>query len=70
MDIGDRNGGNEVMLGRYGVKERNVERQIVVDFVKRMQMVVVDRYFKIRVEYRVTREWCTQMDYILCSTGW
>ncbi|KAJ8381270.1 hypothetical protein SKAU_G00020480 [Synaphobranchus kaupii] len=38
---------------RYGVKERNVEGQMVVDFAKRMEMAVVNTYFKKREEHRV-----------------
>ncbi len=45
-DIGEGNKGDEEVIGRYGVKERNVEGQIVVDFAKKMEMAVVNRYFK------------------------
>ncbi|MDM5112198.1 hypothetical protein, partial [Aeromonas caviae] len=56
------------MLGRYGVKERNAKVQMVVDFAKRMEMAVVNTYFKKREEHRVTYKSggrCTQVDYIL-----
>ncbi|KAF7704909.1 hypothetical protein HF521_020195, partial [Silurus meridionalis] len=55
--------------GRYGFKERNVEGQIVVDFAKRMEMAVVNTYFKKKEEHRVTNKSggrCTQVDYVLC----
>lgn len=34
---GEGNRGVEVVLGRYDVKERNAEGQMVVGFVKRMK---------------------------------
>lgn len=40
------------MWGRYGVKERNVDEQSVVDFAKRMEMAVVNTYFKKRKGHR------------------
>lgn len=42
------------MWGRYGVKEGNVDEQSVVEFAKRMEMAVVNTYFKKRKEHRVT----------------
>ncbi|KAK3557311.1 hypothetical protein QTP70_026610 [Hemibagrus guttatus] len=45
--------GTEVM-GKFGVKERNLEGQMVVDFTKRMDMAVVNTYFQKREEHRVT----------------
>lgn len=46
-------------MGRYDVKERNAEGQMVVDFVKRI--AVANGYFKKRDEFRVTylEEWRT-----------
>ncbi|KAK3518259.1 hypothetical protein QTP70_035193 [Hemibagrus guttatus] len=38
----------------FGVKERNLEGQMVVDFDKRMDMAVVNTYFQKREEHRVT----------------
>ncbi|KAK3565745.1 hypothetical protein QTP86_015006 [Hemibagrus guttatus] len=40
--------------GKFGVKERNLEGQMVVDFAKRMDMAVVNTYFQKREEHRVT----------------
>ncbi|KAK3556032.1 hypothetical protein QTP70_000727 [Hemibagrus guttatus] len=42
-DIGD-----EEVMGKFGVKERNLEVQMVVDFAKRMDMAVVSTYFQKR----------------------
>ncbi|KAK3507717.1 hypothetical protein QTP70_034820 [Hemibagrus guttatus] len=48
---GDR--GDEEVMGKFGVKERNLEGQTVVDFAKRMDMSVVNTYFQKREEHRV-----------------
>ena len=44
--VGEGNRGNENIMGRYGDKARNAEGQMVVDFVTRMEMAVLDTYFK------------------------
>ena len=41
-------------MGRYGDKARNAEGQMVVDFATRMEMAVVNTYFKKREEHMVT----------------
>ncbi|KAK3539337.1 hypothetical protein QTP70_001209 [Hemibagrus guttatus] len=52
--VGEENTGDEEVMGKFGVKERNLEGQMVVDFAKRMDMGVVNTYFQKREEHRVT----------------
>ncbi|KAK3539551.1 hypothetical protein QTP70_010289 [Hemibagrus guttatus] len=59
-------------MGKFGVRERNLEGQMVVDFAKRMDMAVVNTYFQKREEHSVTYKSggrSTQVDYILCRRG-
>ncbi|KAK3508090.1 hypothetical protein QTP70_013444 [Hemibagrus guttatus] len=70
--VGEGNTGYEEVMGKFGVKERNLEGQMVVDFAKRMDMGVVNTYFQKREEHRVTYKSGgrrTQVDYILCRRG-
>ncbi|KAK3511370.1 hypothetical protein QTP70_005295 [Hemibagrus guttatus] len=70
--VGEGNTGDEEVMGKFGVKERNLEGQMVVDFAKRMDMGVVNTYFHKREEHRVTYKSggrSTQVDYILCRRG-
>ncbi|KAK3516274.1 hypothetical protein QTP70_008651 [Hemibagrus guttatus] len=46
--VGEGNTGDEEVMGKFGVKERNLEGQMVVDFAKRMDMAVVNTYFQKR----------------------
>lgn len=39
------------MVGRYGVKKRNGEAGMVVEFVKMVEMPVVNTYFRKREEH-------------------
>ncbi|KAK3534605.1 hypothetical protein QTP86_016752 [Hemibagrus guttatus] len=67
--VGEGNTGDEEVMGKFGVKERNLEGQMVVDFAKRMDMAVDNTYFQKREEHRVTYKSGgrrTQVDYILC----
>ncbi|KAK3549337.1 hypothetical protein QTP70_034555, partial [Hemibagrus guttatus] len=52
--VGEGNTGNEEVMGKFRVKKRNLEGQVVMNFVKRMDMAVVNTYFQKREEHRVT----------------
>ncbi|KAK3526798.1 hypothetical protein QTP70_033559 [Hemibagrus guttatus] len=52
--VGEGNTGDEEVMGKFGVKEKNLEGQMVVDFAKRMDMGVVNTCFQKREEHRVT----------------
>ncbi|KAK3545108.1 hypothetical protein QTP70_000787 [Hemibagrus guttatus] len=70
--VGEGNRGDEEVMGKFGVQERNLEGQMVVDFAKRTDMGVVNTYFQKREEHRVTYKSGgrrTQVDYILCRRG-
>ena len=56
-------------MGRYGAGTRNKERSMVVDFGKRMDLAIVNTYFKKKNEHRVTYKSggkSTQVDYVMC----
>ena len=60
-------------MGRYGDKAITVEGQMVVDFATKMEMVVVNTYFKQREEHRVTYKSggrSTQVYYIICRRAY
>jgi len=51
--IGEGNSGDEGVAGRCGVGERNAEGQMIVDFAKRIELAIVNTYFK-KEEHRIT----------------
>ena len=57
-------------MGRYGAGTRNKKGLMVVDFVKRMDLVIVNTYFKKKNEHRMTYKSgrkSTQVDYVMCK---
>ena len=67
--MGEGNIGNEEIMGRYGAGTRNKERSMVVDFGKRMDLVIVNTYFKKKDEHRLTYKSggkSIQIDYVMC----
>ena len=66
--VGERDIGDEEIMGRYGAGTRNKEGSMVVDFVKRMDLEIVNTYFKKKDEHRVTYKSGgknTQVDYVM-----
>ena len=43
--VGEDNRDDEDVLGRFDIQDRNSEGQMVVDFAKRMEMIVVNTFF-------------------------
>ena len=68
--VGKGNIGDEEIMWRYGAGIRNKEgRTMVVDFGKRMDLAIVNTYFKKKDEHRVTYKSggkSSQVDYVMC----
>ena len=67
--VGEGNIGNEKIMGRYGAGTRNKEGSMVVDFGKRMDLAIINTYFKKKDEHRVTYKIggkSTQVNYVMC----
>ena len=68
--VGKGNIGDEQIMGRYGAGMRNKEGSMVVDFGKRIDLVIINTYFKKKDEHRVTyksKGKSTQVDYVTCK---
>ena len=66
--VGEGNIKDEEIMGRYGAGTRNKEGSMVVDFGKRMDLAIVNTYFKKKDEHRVTYKSggkSTQVDYVM-----
>ena len=68
--MGEGNTRDEKIMERYDAGTRNKEGSMVVDFGKRMDMVIVNTstYFKKKDEHRVTYKSggkSTQVDYVM-----
>ena len=67
--VGEGNIGDEEIMGRYVAETRNKEGLMVVDFGKRMDLAIVNTYFKKKDEHRVAYKSggkSTQVDYVIC----
>ena len=67
--VGKGNIADEKIMGRYDAGTRNKEGSMVVHFGKRMDLAIVDIYFKKKDEHRVTYKSggkSTQVDYVMC----
>ena len=67
--VGKGNIGDEEIMGRYGAGTRNKEGSMIVDFGKRIDLAIVNTYFKKKDEHRVTYKSgvkSTQVDYVMC----
>ena len=67
--VGEGNIRDEEIMGRYGAGTRNKKRSMVVDSGKRMNLAIVNIYFKKKDEHRVTYKSggkSTQVDYVMC----
>ena len=65
--VGKGNIGDEEIMGRYGAGTRNKEGSMVVDFGKRMDLVIFNTYFKKKDEHRMTYEWRKKYPSRLCD---
>ena len=45
--VGAGNRGDEEVIGRFGLQERNAEGRMVVDYAKRMEIAVVNTFLSI-----------------------
>ena len=54
--MGEGNIGDEEIMGRFGARTRNKEGSMVVNFGKRMDLAIVDTYFKKKDEHKVMYE--------------
>ena len=67
--VGEGNIRDEETMRRYGAGTRNKEGSMVVDFGKRMDLAIVNTYFKKKDEHKVTYksgEKSIQVDYVMC----
>ena len=61
--------GDEEIMERYGSGTRHKEGSMVVDFGKRMDLTIVNTYFKKKDGHKVTYKSgrkSTQVDYVMC----
>ena len=44
--VGKGKKGDEEVTGKYGIKERNLEEQKIINFTKKMKLAVTNTFFK------------------------
>ena len=66
--VGEGNRDGENVMSKFGVKDRNLEGQAMVDFTKTMEMAVVNTFFQKREEPRVTLK-CGGRSTQICRRG-
>ena len=67
--VAKRNIGDEEIMWRYSARTRNKEGLMVVDFAKKMDLMIVNSYFKKKDEHKVMYKSggkSTQVDYVMC----
>ena len=68
--VGKGNIGDEEVMGRHGAGTRNKEKTMVADFAKKMDLAVVNTYFKKKDEQRATYKSggkSTQVENVMCK---
>ena len=66
--VGEGNIGDEEIMGRHSAGTRNKEGPVVVNFGKRMDLAIINTYFKKKDEHRMTYKSggkSTQVDYVM-----
>ena len=64
--MGEGNIADEEIMGKCGAGTRNREGSMVVDFAKRMDLVIVNIYFKKKDEHMVTYKSDGKVDDVMC----
>ena len=67
--VGKGNIGDEEIMEKYSAGTRNKEGSMVVDFAKKMDLAIVNSYFKKKHEHRVTYKSgkkSNREDYMMC----
>ena len=67
--VGEGNIRDEEIMRRYGAGTRNKKGSMAMDFAKRMDLAIVNTYFKKKDKHRVTYKSggkSTQIDYVMC----
>lgn len=65
-DVGEGNQGDEKMMGRCCLKDRNEASQTMIDYEKRMEMATVDAYLKKKEEHQITHRTGSRFSQVDC----